>query len=145
MWQYTWAMIIILTVIIISIGIGLSSYDLTGVWVANPDFANEAGIKEIILYIGEKVNGAHSSYLYITNSTGQIIEDQSIIINVPKRAIITGKYSVQIENSNSWSDVNTMNIVRNKNVITFFDSETDTVYAELFKDNSATEYSKKIS
>ena len=71
------------------------------------------------------------------------IEDQTIIIKPESRFLISGKYSVEIEESNSWSDVDTMNIIPSKNIITFFDKESSVVYAELFKDNTATEYAKK--
>ncbi len=122
----------------------MMSYDIKGVWIANPDFATDAGIGKIILYIGDKYQGRdYSCYLYIENNKGKVIEDQTIIIKPESRFLISGKYSVEIEESNSWSDVDTMNIIPSKNIITFFDKESSVVYAELFKDNTATEYAKK--
>ena len=144
--QYILPIILIIFIIIIYVTIGAMSYDITGVWVANPDFAEEAGINKIILYISDKQKGRDfSCYLYIENNKGEIIEDQTIILKPESKFLFSGKYSVQVEDSNSWSDVDTMNLVAKKNILTFYDKESSTVYAELFKDNSATEFSKNVN
>lgn len=75
---------IIMVVIIIIIGsISVSRYEqyLSGLWIGDPTFLNDAHLSDFQLFISPRENGTRQGYLIITNLNGEFISNQAIEIN----------------------------------------------------------------
>lgn len=101
--------------------------DLSGVWVAHPDFLASSELKSMILYInGGFIN--HSGYLYAENEEG-IIEDKKISIRMLRAPFIDGYISTSAD---LWPDKMRLHVL-NKNNIQLYCK--DILYARLYRDS----------
>ena len=77
--QYIWACLIVVIILIIYRA-NANDAATKRFWVADPEFLAEAGLSDMILYIGEDVNGGLASYLVIADMDKNLIVNQPVLI-----------------------------------------------------------------
>jgi len=141
---------------------------LRGLWIADDKFCEDSGISGMIIYIGEKTDGAHGAYI-VMHSDGAIMMEKRISIrmsDMPKinplvatsinRSIdltdldVTdpeGDESFSVLNIDDVSEIHlkkimplsmTMEIDLVSNCMTWKSDET--IYAKLYKDNHSSAF-----
>lgn len=132
------AYIIVIIVLIIAL-ICKCNYPIQGIWTADGSFLDEANLKSMTLYIGDKVGFCkYLGYMYVESNEG-ILEDRAVTFKL-HRTFCLNTYKGHIENSTLWTEKMTFRFCPKKNCMTIIRGKT--VYGELFKDTILTDFAQ---
>jgi hypothetical protein len=107
--------VIIVLVLILLVIVGVNSYRhkehfhdyIRGLWVADDEFCNDAGIDGMILYIGENEGNTHNAYIIMYSADAIVMEKK---ISITPNELIGARvlFSPIIEKNIQLEDLDTM-------------------------------------
>lgn len=118
---------------------------LEGVWNADDEYLGEAGLTELVLYIGELDNGSDRNAWIVMKSEDNILKNNKIQLNItPCWSFNSGNvYKFNVA-SDDLSDMFDGTVTLSLNIVTGLLAihDDDNLYMELYKNNILSEVSK---
>lgn len=123
----------------------LLTIDVTGFWKVSPEFARDAGLNKLILYVRPKKNGIYQSYLYMENSEGAVLENQQIELRINTKNFTNGYYPGSIIGSNTMDNVDAIKVSQSRGILTLIDRANGVICAEFYKDMYCSDIARSLN